>query len=123
MCFDIPEEAARGPIHPEDLLSGMTVGPNGDRAFCQGCRVELRAGMDCTVYAYHLVESPAWDVARIYCPRCAPLRIEAPTLGAIEVLADATLATQSRPDTQSHRLCLVSVGIAAHSGPNSGSPP
>jgi len=121
MCFDYPEErCVRGPIHPEDVLCGATVGPNGDRAFCQSCRRELRSGMACTVYAYRLVDTPAWDIARLHCPTCAPTRIEAPTLGAVEILADARLATQSRPDTQQHRLCLVEPGVAAYAGPETG---
>lgn len=120
MCFDHP--AATGPsiTAPEDVLRGYTL--CSPPALCTSCHRSLRAGMDCTVYAYHLADSPAWDVPRVFCTRCAPERIDTPTLGAIEVLADCTLATQSRPDMQSHRLCLVAPTVTAHSGPDAGAP-
>lgn len=123
MCFDTPDSARSGPAHPEDVLTGYPVGANGDRAFCTACRRELRAGHAATVYAYRLAGAALWDVPRVYCERDAPDDVAIPTLGAIEVVATATIEAATAPGGDGRRLCLSDVRIAGHSPPEEGAPP
>ena len=46
---------------------------------------------------------------------------ESGTEYAVEIVAEARLATRSRPDIQQHRLCLVEPTVTAYAGPEEGS--
>ncbi len=86
-------------------------------------RGRLRAGQHVGLYAYRLAEASRWDIARLYCHRCAPDRLVGPTLGAAEVLMTGTLGTVSYPARQSHRLCVAEVLTRRVSPPTEGTRP
>ncbi|MFB6295360.1 MAG: hypothetical protein ABEH66_00765 [Halobacteriales archaeon] len=59
----------------------------------------------------------------MYCPDYRRTRVRTPTLGAVEIVADAVLAMQIRQDEQSHSLCVVDLSVTDYSAPDSGVAP
>lgn len=100
--------------HPSVVLEGYPVGANGDRAFCSGCRRELREGHRATVLAFRFEETNQWDVPVVHCDVCAPARIAEPTPGAVEILAAAELVVGGKTE----RLHLAQVDVLGYSGPD-----
>lgn len=110
------------PTAPADAIDGEPVGV-GETAYCQTCRRALHAGEPVACYAYRLVDSPCWDVARLYCYACAPDGIDSPTLGALEVLASARLRWRSSAGEPARRLCLSSPTVGRYAPPSEGAAP
>ncbi len=108
---------------PAQLLTGLEVGLPTNRVACVGCATELTEGRAVTVYGYRQAECLEWDLRRCYCTDCAPTAIGEPTLGVMEVLAQAWLGTVALPRTRTHRLCLTDVETIAHSWPQEGTNP
>lgn len=104
--------------HPSVLLDGYPVGANGDRAFCSGCRRELREGHRATVLAYRFEETNQWDVPRVLCEVCAPTRIDEPTPGAVEILAAGDLVRGEGVGDEEGRLHLAEIDVLGYSGPD-----
>jgi hypothetical protein len=100
-------------------ITGYGVGV-GDTAICTYCKAPLGEGDDVTAYAYRRAGEQVVDVARLYCVACDRDRIEHPSRGCHEWLADVRLALTSDVAHQSHELTLVGVEIIAESGPEKG---
>lgn len=105
---------------PRQVLDGLELGQGDARVYCVGCNRQLGEGDRLSVYASRTVDAPEWIVTRCYCRRCAPQRIEAPTLGTSEVLASARLGVRSNAIAQAHHLCLADIGLVATSSPAEG---
>ena len=119
-------DATRSPriqVTVSQLFEPVTVGSLPDRCHCTACRTRLREGQRIGVYAYRLGSADRWDVARVFCPACAPEQVREPTLGVAELLVTATLGTVSEPATQSHRLCVTEVLTQRVSPPTEGAQP
>lgn len=100
-------------------ITGWSVGV-GDTALCTYCKGDLDEGDDVTTYIYRRAGEQVVNVARLYCADCDRDRIEHPSRGCHEWLADARLALTADVAYQSHRLTLVDVEIVAESGPEDG---
>lgn len=100
-------------------ITGYGVGIGGT-AICTYCKTELGEGDDVTAYAYRRAGEQVVNVARLYCADCDRNRIEHPSCGCYEWLAEARLALTSDVAHQSHGLTLVGVEIIAESGPEDG---
>lgn len=81
----------------EQAALGTRVGMD-EVAHCRRCKTALRAGQPVTARAHRFSDELLWTVAAVYGVRCAPERIERPTVGADEVLVEAELVTVSGCD-------------------------
>lgn len=102
--------------HPSVILDGYPVGENGDRAFCSGCRRELRAGHRATVLAYRCAETNRWDVPGAFCDVCAPTSIDEQTENVVEILAAGDLVLGESMNGDPARLHLAEIDVLDHSG-------
>ncbi|HET7325464.1 MAG TPA: hypothetical protein VFJ06_14145 [Halococcus sp.] len=100
----------------EQTITGWSVGV-GDTALCTYCKSDLGEGDDVTAYAYRRAGEQVVNVARLYCDDCDRDRIEHPSCGCYEWLAEARLALTSDVARQSHGLTLIDVSVIAESGP------
>ena len=108
---------------PAQLMRPVPVGSSPTQCCCTDCKTTLREGQQVGLYAYRLVDTDRWDIARVFCRDCTPERFVGPTLGAAELLVTGTLGTVSHPATQSHRLCVGDVLTRVVSPPTEGSHP
>jgi hypothetical protein len=107
---------------PRQVFAGLVVGLGTSPVRCTGCQEERTEGQSLVVYVYRTPDGEAWDLARDYCPACAPETVSTPTLGTSEVLVEATLGTRSVPTAHFQRLCLNDVLVRAYSSPREGAP-
>ena len=109
---------------PTQVLRGLTL-PSAQstptpHVHCTACDTQLREGTPITAPAYRLTQTREWVLPRVYCRRCSPETCPQPTRGAVDVLVTGTLATISDATTQTHTLCLSTVGPRAdHTATNS----
>lgn len=106
--------------HPAVLLDGYPLGANGDRAFCDDCRRELRDGHRATVLAYRLADTKQWDVPRVYCEVCSPQRLVEPCDEAAEILARGDVVAGEGVGDSPGRLHLSDVDVLDYSEPAAG---
>jgi hypothetical protein len=100
------------------VLTGLQVADAAHRARCTACGAALYEGSPVRVYAYQLADEDTVTPSRLYCRGCKD--DITPTLGATEVLADATLGLQAHPHSQTHALALTDVRPVVESPPEEG---
>ena len=77
-------------------MGGRPVDRHRGTTGCATCGAVILAGADITGYAYRPMREPAFHLLRLFCNTCARRRISSPTLGAFEVLFEATVTLRSQ---------------------------
>ena len=103
----------------KQTITGRSVGV-GEIALCTYCKSNLGEGDEVTTYAYRCAGEQLVSVARLYCAKCDHRKIEYPTRGCFEWLAEAHLALTSDVVHQSYNLTLAGVEIIDESAPSVG---
>ena len=75
-------------------MGGRPVDRHRGTAHCATCGAVILAGADVSGYAYRAAGDPDFHLVRLYCIECDRHRIRYPTLGAFEVMFEATVVNQ-----------------------------
>ena len=86
------------------IATGLTV----ETRHCVSCHQRLQTGTPVIAQLTHNTTTRRWAVETLQCRSCPLAQTPA------DAVVAATLATQSYPSTQTHRLCLVEVTPRNH---------
>jgi hypothetical protein len=100
----------------DQLLTGFSVEDHR----CSYCKTDLQEGDPIRAYAVRYAGDDHWSIPRLYCRKCRPDDVTAPTLGATELLVDGRLVTVMDAATQRTPLALYGAEPVVRSAPEVG---
>jgi len=78
----------------EEALDGQQIG-EGESETCRSCDGALWQGQPATIHVSRSTGDTRWEILGIWCAACAPIELEASTLGVEEALVEIHVALGS----------------------------